>query len=130
MMKKGIAFVVGCVFLFINTELDQLIKLPILIQHYQYHQSEQKLMTLADFLSLHYSSTHPLDNDESEDENLPFKSVSNIAHTDVSTLPINRMYEHVVHFFIPKKGNWYNITIPNKLATGIFHPPQFESIDV
>ncbi|MBK6826599.1 MAG: hypothetical protein IPG86_06945 [Chitinophagaceae bacterium] len=40
-------------------------------------------MTLVDFLQLHYNSQeHPNDNDDQEDEELPFRSAGTIAHID------------------------------------------------
>ena len=66
-----------------TTEIHQFLKIPLLITHYQHHKNNLPGMTLVDFLQLHYNSQeHPNDNDDQEDEELPFRSAGTIAHID------------------------------------------------
>lgn len=56
------------------TQFNQLCKLQNLYHHFVEHQQENKDMSFADFIVLHYfDSTHP-DDDIHKDKELPFKS--------------------------------------------------------
>lgn len=62
------------IFLFANTEIGQLLKLPVLIHHYFEHHNGKAGISLADFLDKHYGddNSHPSPNNEHK--KLPFKS--------------------------------------------------------
>ncbi len=58
-------------YLFSTTELYQLLKMPILIEHYIQHKSQNNNITLFKFLKMHYD--HPIkDADYEQDQKLPF----------------------------------------------------------
>jgi hypothetical protein len=67
-------------FLLSATELHELFRVPFLVSHYQQHRRVNASMNIWDFLALHYSNEHPYDQDEQEDQGLPFKSSANINH--------------------------------------------------
>lgn len=60
--------------------MNQLLKIPLLIEHYSDHQEENKDLTLFQFLNMHYSNPHPKDHNSKKDMQLPFKS-----HSDCSS---------------------------------------------
>jgi len=62
------------IFLFANTELGQLLELPVLIHHYTKHHHDDAGMSFLNFLHKHYleEKSHPSANNEHE--KLPFKS--------------------------------------------------------
>jgi hypothetical protein len=124
-MKQVIAFIFSITFLGSNTEIHQLIKLPKLANHFLHHKTENGKISFIDFLQLHYSANHPIDNDENEDNNLPFKSTTNIAHTDVTIVHAKKVNHKVEYIIVGKKHSMYCLNIPNTIATSIFHPPQF-----
>lgn len=82
-------------------------------------------MTLGGFLQLHYNSQeHPNDNDDQEDEELPFRSAGTIAHID----PFQPMLKEMQ---LPLPGltqeSEYSLYQEGKLCHSsftIFHPPQ------
>lgn len=72
-MKKVFAITALVAILFSNTELNQFVKLPVLIHHYLEHLLADK-QSLFDFLGEHYAQSinHP-DDQHHDHENLPFK---------------------------------------------------------
>lgn len=74
LLKKLTAISFLLIFLFANTEIRQLLKLPVLIHHYLEHHDDDGGVSFADFLHKHYNeeNSHPSTNNEHE--KLPFKS--------------------------------------------------------
>ncbi|CDS97992.1 MULTISPECIES: hypothetical protein [Sphingobacterium] len=70
------------VYLISTTELGQLLKFPILIEHYFDHKEKNPEVTVLQFLEVHYAGSHlenhPHDDDYEQDKQLPF-----IVHIDV-----------------------------------------------
>jgi hypothetical protein len=94
---KQITFIfilLGYIFSF--TELRELLKLPVLMEHYSEHHSVDNSITFTEFLSMHYLQNQDNDGDDEQDRNLPFKSCHNthsnsslISHyQDVAIIPI------------------------------------------
>lgn len=73
-LKKLIAISFLSIFLCANTELGQLLKLPVLIHHYLEHHDDDAGVTLADFLHKHYDEENAHTSSNNEHEKLPFKS--------------------------------------------------------
>lgn len=74
-LKKVIAISFLFVFLCANTELHQLLRIPVLVHHFFEHNQQEPDETFADFLNEHYSGQqNDSDNDHHEHDNLPFKS--------------------------------------------------------
>ena len=72
-LKKLIAISFLVIFLCANTEMGQLLKLPVLIHHYLEHHDDDGI-SFAKFLHKHYDeeNSHPSHNNEHG--KLPFKS--------------------------------------------------------
>ena len=51
--------------------LDQLVKIPLLVEHYQEHHHQNRDLSFIDFLALHYRNAPAHDK---RDNSLPFKS--------------------------------------------------------
>lgn len=58
----------------VQTPVGQLLKLPLLIEHFIKHQHQDGVSLIA-FLNDHYTTSHH-DADLPEDEQLPFKSIT------------------------------------------------------
>ncbi len=82
-MKKISAILLLSIYLFSATEIHQLLKLPVIFQHFREHQQEDKRITLLQFLAIHYLHGVKKDKDYDRDMKLPFKtscdSVSSVA---------------------------------------------------
>lgn len=57
--------------------LDELLKLPKLLAHFQTHHCTDPSMSFTDFLGLHYTMDQFQQNDYEEDMKLPFKVPQN-----------------------------------------------------
>ena len=73
-MKKLICIVFLGAYLISSTELRQLLKFPLLIQHYTEHKEQNNNLGLLQFLAMHYNDEGIIDLDYSKDQQLPFKS--------------------------------------------------------
>jgi len=91
-VKKWVSIVLLSLYLVSTTELNQVLKLPILIEHYCEHKKLNPEMTFIAFFKTHYD--HPVkDADYKTDRKLPF-----VAHSILSlvfTLNTNFNFEIV-----------------------------------
>ena len=124
-MRKTINILVAIIMLTGITEVHQLLKMPQLLSHYRHHKTEDPFISFIAFLKLHYSTQHhPNDNDDQEDNQLPFRSTGNIQHTDVPVV-IRKEITIAIPSFINKT---VKISHPegelSDRSFAIFHPPQ------
>ena len=78
-LKRLISILLFVVYLLSATEAHQLLKLPIMVQHFIKHKEENRSITFAQFIELHYFSGNPRDADYDEDMKLPFKTADNCS---------------------------------------------------
>lgn len=76
-MKKLFAISFLFVYLLSTTELSQLLKMPLLVEHFIEHKEENKHLTLQQFLYTHYAMGDVKDADYEKDMKLPFKTRDN-----------------------------------------------------
>lgn len=62
--------------MFSTTQLRELCKLPLLIQHYIEHKAQNHNITFFGFLDMHYAHGDVKDADYDKDMKLPFKTIS------------------------------------------------------
>src|SRR6187402_2725615 len=124
MVKKIFALMFGVLILNSATEMHQLLKLPFLIRHYLHHRNEDSSMSIMDFLKIHYANgQHPNDNDDSDDNELPFKSIGDISHIDTPVLE-KRTTAYSNIYPREKPISYYAENIPAHRSFSIFHPPR------
>lgn len=125
-MTRFIAILFLSLQLMTNTELCQLVKLPVLVSHYQEHKTLNKDISLFGFLTLHYFNGGPHDNTDME---LPFKtsSAALLFHSSpsapvpsITAIPSAPAQEVQVNF-----NEYYSAFIPSVCNNDIFQPPQF-----
>jgi hypothetical protein len=68
------AVLMSCLILFTQTELNQLLKLPVFIRHFSEHQQKDPGISVIKFIAMHYYGNDMDDSDNATDEQLPFKS--------------------------------------------------------
>lgn len=72
-LKRRIHILLLLVFVFSGTEFGQLLRLPLLVQHYLEHKSKHQDLGIGEFLMIHYSQQHQEGANDTDDQ-LPFKS--------------------------------------------------------
>lgn len=71
-----------------STELREIAKLPVLIQHFNEHRQLNGDITFTQFLIDHYNNIPHTDNDQERDNQLPFKTPdSNLMFSPVIPAP-------------------------------------------
>jgi hypothetical protein len=106
----------------------QLAKLPVVFQHFKEHQQEDKNITIARFLSIHYLHGSPKDKDYDRDMQLPFKTshdcISSIAIVFVSIIAPFTISKPVE---IIQKKNYIvlNQYIQSSYLASIWQPPKY-----
>lgn len=75
------------------TEVHQLLKTPLLVDHYLEHKNENKELSLLSFLEMHYLNGNHIDADHDKDIQLPFKNFQDNHPNVVLALP-----EQIVFF--------------------------------
>ncbi len=83
-MKKLIAISFLTFYSLATTELYQLAKLPLLMEHYQDHKKENKDITLLHFLAIHYTQGNVKDADYDKDMQLPFKTHDGCVNSSIT----------------------------------------------
>lgn len=121
-LKKLIAISFVFVFLYANTELHQLLKLPVLVHHYLDHHEEGNSASFVGFLYDHYNSEKSQsDNDHHDHQNLPFKTDCANVHTSLAytghqqysfqhtppvSVKVNVVYNEVIYFSTSLSNIW------------------------
>ena len=125
-MKKIFAISLFCLYLFSTTEMYQLLKMPLLLEHYFDHREENKDLTLFQFLNIHYTNPHPKDLNEAKDRQLPFKSHSNCAYSISANCIVSESFTlKRPETELPVKGAVYkNPFLRNTLVSQIWQPPR------
>lgn len=72
-MRKYFTIILLVFYLFSSTELSQVIKLPIFIEHFKEHSAANPKLTLFGFIKLHYFNGDPDAPDYETNMKLPFK---------------------------------------------------------
>jgi hypothetical protein len=108
-----------------GTEFGQLLRLPLLVNHYLEHKIEHSDLSIGDFLLIHYSQQHQ-DGANEEDRQLPFKS-----HLECAKLfSIASPFPNSVNLLIPltPEGSMNMPSASTPLSAGvrtmIWQPPR------
>ena len=82
-LKSLVIISMMSVYLISTTELYQLVKLPMLVEHFYEHQDQDQDITLWEFLCMHYAHGDVKDADYDKDMKLPFKSHDGCSSSSV-----------------------------------------------
>jgi hypothetical protein len=126
-LKQFVAIALLTIHLFTATELYQMVKLPLLIEHYLEHKEQKSDLTFWTFLKVHYSDNKLIDEDHDQDMKLPFKSDDgciNITLTAVIGCPLSDL---VLKPFISEAKTFFSYEesfLPSSFLTSIWQPPK------
>jgi len=126
-LKKIITIFFLIIYLFSVTEARQLLKLPVVFQHFAEHQQEDKNISFFHFLCIHYLHGSPMDKDHDRDMQLPFKTSSEFAlsvvpvlMTDVATNTLSPQLFIISNDFLHTNDSF----ISSEFGCNIFQPPR------
>lgn len=110
-------------YVFSFTEMHQLLKLPVLVEHFIEHKSLSGTLTFFDFLELHYTSET---NHDTHDHELPFKDFDHCV--TVQTMVIPSVKIELTEELIPNTKvaytTFYKQSIPSSHLSEIWQPPR------
>lgn len=122
MVKRIIAISLLSLFLISSTELNQLLKLPVLFEHFTEHKELNRKISFFDFLCMHYSSNN---DDDDRDMQLPFKSHDNYSVQITVVIP---RQEPLSFDFIPAFDKNFsldkNFNFSSSFLSNIWQPPK------
>lgn len=78
-MKKLAAILLLAIYVFSTTDAHELLKLPVIFQHFIEHKEENRNISFLQFISMHYMHGNPIDKDHDRDMQLPFKTPCSCA---------------------------------------------------
>lgn len=123
-MKNVLVYILLLLVAADTTELHELIKLPVLFEHFAEHKQRDNKVSFTDFLSMHYWGDDQNDDDNERDMQLPFKKAD--AHpTHVMFMPTARVMsvrtpEQRIVTSYPVYQHQY---FPNPALASPFRPP-------
>ncbi|MDY3318419.1 hypothetical protein PG637_03255 [Riemerella anatipestifer] len=127
MFRKSIIYGFIICYLISFSEVREVFKLPILLEHFIEHRNDNPKMSFGQFITLHYLSGDVHDDDYEKDMKLPFKSQNqNISASIVLAMPTSfdfkikssKIYKETSQNF----GYSDSFTIDN--SDLVFHPPR------
>ena len=125
-MQKILLLIFMSLQLIANTELCEILKIPVLIRHYEEHKESSNL-TFIGFLRMHYFNGAPHDDTDME---LPFKTNSTaliISHTFSVSLPCQPFISSKPLAVIKKQPAelaFYSLHLPSRSQNDVFQPPR------
>ena len=125
-VKKLQALILLLIFLHSQTELHQVARIPLLIEHYFEHQQKNHGMSFAEFLAMHYARSTKPDADHEKDMKLPFKSAECLQG---SSLTFVSYHQEEVVFNLPVTSsltfhNYISDWMPSSRIADIWQPPK------
>ncbi len=75
-MRRFTSILLLWTYLLANTELHQLMLIPVFFEHFQEHRLENPTINMIDFIVLHYFGEETKDADYGRDQQLPFKNAN------------------------------------------------------
>ena len=117
-------------YLFATTDAYQLLKLPVVFQHFAEHRAEDKNISCLAFLDMHYMHGSPKDADYDRDMQLPFKKacpdcVSCIAAAAFVPLTVAFSIDKPLVQILPQNYFPQDQLLISAYLASIWQPPKF-----
>lgn len=124
-MNKKAAYIFLAIYLLGATELSQLLKIPLLIEHYTEHKLDNGNLSLLSFMYMHYVGDDGDTTDEQKDQNLPFKS----AHFQMQNTVVFAVFKYELpKIIVNLNRSVWPVMQSNSLSTialgSLFRPPR------
>ena len=124
-MKKFLILFIIATYFFSTKELVQLLKIPVLINHFVEHAEEDSSITFMDYMVHHYGG-HEKDADWETDMKLPFMQHSDLLNILVipASSNINLPDKITVETHFKTIVFYRQAIIPNSYLSSIWQPPK------
>ncbi len=110
------------IYLISFTEFKEVLRLPLLVQHYGEHKAQAGEMSFVEFLTMHYKTDVAHDD---RDNRLPFKDCNHSFIVQVVVLPIQKIsLSDRMEVNTPSYQFFYLLHEPKLIAADIFQPPK------
>jgi len=124
-VKKRAAYIFLAIYLIGATELHQLLKMPLLLEHYKEHKLDNGNLSLISFIYQHYVGDDGNANDDQKDQNLPFKS----AHFQMQNTVVFSVFKYELpKIMVPQKQAGWPVMQSYSLFSialdALFRPPK------
>lgn len=125
-LKRFIVILTLSLFVLTVTECNQLLKLPVLLEHYIEHKTSNQDISFSDFLYMHYAGNDFNDQDQDRDMQLPFKSHSQFTSIDVKFLPLQpETVSLKISIKVSKNSTVYKrLNVQSSYLSSIWQPPK------
>lgn len=121
-MSRTITILLLFAYLTSFTEFSELLRLPLLIEHYAEHKNQVSEMSFREFLAMHYKADVAHDD---QDHELPFKDCSHSLCCNSVVLPSQKISLTVNPIAVVQvHTSFYFIHEPELLSGDIFQPPK------
>jgi hypothetical protein len=121
-VKAKIVIVLLAAYLIGSTEFHQVLRLPLLVEHYTEHRAQVQEMSFWEFLVMHYKTDVPHDD---TDMSLPFKDCHHASAVSFTVLPSQRITLALSAMAPSKPLHFFNNSFFHSSYLGkIFQPPK------
>ncbi len=121
-MKR--VFAIGLLFFYLIsfTEFSEVLRLPLLVEHYIEHKDKVADLSFLEFLGMHYKNDVAHDD---QDMSLPFKDCHHSSGGQTVVLPLQKIALDENSFIISNSyASFYLLHEPKLVAADIFQPPK------
>jgi len=127
-MVKAISILFLSVYLFTVVQVNELFKIPVMVEHFGEHQQNATRIGILEFIAIHYMNGEVYDDDFSRDMKLPFKSPITNGELSIVFCSVIPDYNFATSFFQiefkPQKLT-HVFSFSSKYRSTIWQPPQF-----
>lgn len=106
--------------------LNQFVKSPVLVHHFNEHCALDQSLTFLDFVRNHYNKLQHPDDEHNDHDNLPFKAVQNLGNNLIFINTTCLQISNIVYSPEHKNVTTRNIRFLNDdRESGLWRPPIF-----
>jgi len=109
------------------TELYELLKINVLVEHYSETTKHDGPVSFTDFLIMHYLTDDGNNKDNDRDHQLPFKSAANYLANNISMVVLQKQEEFVLKPAGSENTKFYSHSdpsVPSHFYNSVWNPPK------
>ncbi len=124
-MLRSTSIILSALIVILSTDFEQILRSPVLIEHYLEHRRSTPQLEVLDFLTLHYGAACDSDDDQSADESLPYKSpmtdgIWNMTSAFLPTVSVQSKLDTYRILYTPR----WQLHFSDSPCQDIFEPPR------